>query len=163
MAESRRDEAIAVALELLERDGEAAVTMRAVAARLGIKAPSLYKHFPDKADLETGLVAAGLRGMGAALAGAGDLRAVATAYRAWALDHPHLYLLSTGRPVDRTRLPPGVEAEAAAPWLAVATDPDRARAIWAAAHGLVTLELAGRFPPDADVDAAWEALIAAFA
>jgi hypothetical protein len=39
---------------------------------------------------------------------------------------------------------------------------DRARALWGLAHGLIALELAGRFPPDADVHAAWEAGIAAF-
>jgi hypothetical protein len=39
---------------------------------------------------------------------------------------------------------------------------DRARAVWAFAHGMVGLELSGRFPPDADLDAAWRAGIAAF-
>ena len=38
---------------------------------------------------------------------------------------------------------------------AFAGDRDRARAAWAFAHGMVTLELADRFPPDADVSAAW--------
>jgi hypothetical protein len=36
-----------------------------------------------------------------------------------------------------------------------------ARAAWGMAHGLVMLELNGRFPPDADVDAAWKAGIEA--
>jgi hypothetical protein len=36
------------------------------------------------------------------------------------------------------------------------------RAVWAFAHGMVGLELSGRFPPDADLDAAWPAGIAAF-
>ena len=34
-------------------------------------------------------------------------------------------------------------------------DPDRARAIYAFAHGMVILELDDRFPPGADLDAAW--------
>jgi hypothetical protein len=34
---------------------------------------------------------------------------------------------------------------------------DRARAVWVFAHGMVVLELAERFPPDADLDAAWRA------
>jgi Tetracyclin repressor-like, C-terminal domain len=33
---------------------------------------------------------------------------------------------------------------------------------WASAHGMIMLELNGRFPPDADLDAAWRAGIAAF-
>ena len=38
----------------------------------------------------------------------------------------------------------------------------RARAIWAFAHGMVMLELDHRFPPDADLDAAWRSGITAF-
>jgi hypothetical protein len=38
----------------------------------------------------------------------------------------------------------------------------RARALWAFAHGMVMLELDHRFPADADLDAAWQAGIAAF-
>ena len=40
-------------------------------------------------------------------------------------------------------------------------DEHRARLLWAAAHGLVVLELADRFPPGADLDAAWTELVAA--
>jgi hypothetical protein len=40
-------------------------------------------------------------------------------------------------------------------------DVDLARAAWAAVHGLVVLELADRFPPDADLDAAWAAAVRA--
>lgn len=36
---------------------------------------------------------------------------------------------------------------------------DTARAAWAWAHGLVSLEIAGRFPDGADVDAAWHVLV----
>ena len=38
----------------------------------------------------------------------------------------------------------------------------RARALWVFAHGMVMLELDHRFPPDADLDAAWRAGVAAF-
>jgi len=56
-----------------------------------------------------------------------------------------------------------VEAAASAPLLAaVGGDPEQARALWGFAHGLVDLELAGRFPPDADLAATWAAGIAAF-
>jgi hypothetical protein len=39
-------------------------------------------------------------------------------------------------------------------------DQDRARAVWAFAHGMVSLELAGRFP-GADLSAAWDVGLAA--
>lgn len=42
-------------------------------------------------------------------------------------------------------------------------DHTRARLAWAAAHGLVSLEIAGRFPPGADLDAAWRRLVEALA
>jgi Tetracyclin repressor-like, C-terminal domain len=65
-------------------------------------------------------------------------------------------------PLPREHLPAGVEDRAAAPLLRVAGSRARARAIWAFAHGMVMLELDQRFPADADLDAAWEAGIAAF-
>ena len=46
--------------------------------------------------------------------------------------------------------------------IAAGGDHDRARAAWAFAHGMTILELDGRFPPDADLDGAWSAGIAAF-
>ena len=68
----------------------------------------------------------------------------------------------TAGPLPRERLRPGVEARAAAPIVQVVGDPDRARAVWAFAHGMVILELDGRFPPGADLEAAWGAGLAAF-
>lgn len=163
MAEGRRGELVAAARELLEEEGEAALSMRRLADRLGIRASSIYKHVPDKATLEVALVAEGLAEAGAALASAGPhLGSIARAYRAWALAHPHLYRLMNDRPLPRDRLPSGLEARAAQPLFAALGDQDRARAAWAAAHGLVSLELAGRFPADADVAAAWEAMVSAF-
>jgi hypothetical protein len=37
-----------------------------------------------------------------------------------------------------------------------------ARALWALAHGLVDLELSGRFPPGADLDATWRTALSGF-
>ena len=69
----------------------------------------------------------------------------------------------TERPLQRERLTPGAEARAAAPVLrATGDDPDAARAAWAFAHGMTILELNGRFPPDADLDAAWRRGLDAF-
>ncbi|MDQ1598507.1 MAG: hypothetical protein QOI70_1931 [Microbacteriaceae bacterium] len=156
----RQAEIVDAARELLEAGGPEAVTMRAIAESLGIQAPSLYKHFPDKEALESALVAAGFVEQAEAFVAASrsrnPLTALARAYRSWATAHPHLYLLMTSRPLERDRLPEGVEAAAAAPIVkACGGDADRARAAWAFAHGMTSLELADRFPPDADLDAAW--------
>ena len=164
---TRREQIVSAALDLLAGAGPDGVTMRAVAARIGIKAPSLYKHFPDKDELETALIAEGFRQMAAvfttAVEGSPDpLGSLATAYRRWATEHPHLYRLMTHKPLRRDLLPEGLEASAALPLVrAVGGNPDLTRAAWALAHGLTSLELANRFPPDADIDAAWRTGIAA--
>ena len=135
--------------------------MRAIATELGIRAPSLYKHIADKHELEVALIIDGLTEQAEVFEtvadGADDpIAAIAFVYRSWALAHPHRYRLMTDRPLPRSELPEGLEARAAAPLLAaVDGDPNRARATWAFAHGMVTLELADRFPPGADLDAAW--------
>ena len=163
---ARRDEIIATAKRLLEAHGPEGLTMRAIAAELGIRAPSLYKHVTDKHELEVALIIEDLEeqadAFATAVAGAADpVGAIATTYRSWALAHPHRYRLMTDQPLPRSELPEGLEARAAAPLLAaVDGDTDRARATWAFAHGMVTLELADRFPPDADLDAAWKAGLA---
>jgi len=167
----RASQIVAAARELLEQEGAAALTMRRLAERLGIRAPSLYKHLPGKAALEAAIIATGFEDIAAVLeaalragpsAGSESLAPLAAAYRAFALDHPHLYRLMTDQPLPRDRLPAGVEDQAAAPLLRAVGDPGTARALWAFAHGMIMLELAQRFPPGADVDAAWRAGINAF-
>jgi AcrR family transcriptional regulator len=162
---SRREEILDAAGELLEERGPEALTMREVAARLGIRAPSLYKHVRDKEDIEAGLQERALLDMGTRLAAAGrTLPELAGAYRTWARANPRLYRLVAGAPLHRDRLTPGVEAAAAEPLVrAVGGDEHRARAAWALVHGLVDLELADRFPPGADLDATWRTAVAAFA
>src|SRR2546421_545060 len=67
------------------------------------------------------------------------------------------------RELPRELLTPGVEARAGRTvYEAVGGDVDLARAAWAFAHGMTILELDRRFPPDADLDAAWERGLAAF-
>ena len=159
---NRRDEIIDAAGRLLERDGRDGLTMRAIAAEVGIRAPSLYKHVADKRELEIALLATALEQQAETfervVASSNDsLTGIAAAYRSWALEHPHLYALMNDQPLPRSELPEGLEERAVLPLLdAVGGDRDRARAAWALAHGMVTLELADRFPDDADLSAAWD-------
>jgi AcrR family transcriptional regulator len=170
---ARLTEIVGAARELLESQGPGGLTMRALAEQLGMRAPSLYKHVADKDELEALLIAEALREQGAETHEALDdlparssrktkLAALARAYRAWALSHPHLYRLVTGGVLPRERLPDGLEAWAAQPVVVAAGTEARARATWAFAHGMTILELDGRFPPGADLDAAWREGIAAF-
>jgi AcrR family transcriptional regulator len=161
---SRRDEILDVAVAVLEDEGPDALTMRELAARMGIRAPSLYKHVRDKDDIVAGVQEKALIDMARHLASAGPgLGALADAYRSWARAHPRLYELATRRPLARDRIAPGVESAAAAPIVAAAGgDEHLARALWALAHGLVDLELSDRFPPGADLDATWRTALAGF-
>lgn len=160
---ARGRQLVAEARALLEEGGPGALTMRRLAGRVGIRAPSIYKHVAGRDALEAAVVADGLRefaeaGEEAARDVRDPLGALGRAYRGFARAHPHLYRLMNDRPLPRDRLPEGLEARAGGPLVAaVGGDPDRARAAWAFAHGMVMLELTVRFPPGADLDAAWRA------
>lgn len=158
----RQRDILAAARTLLDREGVDGLTVAALADALGIKAPSLYKHFAGKREIEVQLIADGFAEFARALDAAGPrLTDLGRAYRAFALARPHLYRLMTDRPLPRDELPPGTEERGAAPLTTRIEDRDLARATWAFAHGMVTLELAGRFPESADLDAAWAAGLAA--
>jgi AcrR family transcriptional regulator len=154
----RAREIVDAARTLLEDEGE--VSMRRLAERLGIRAPSIYKHLAGKQALENALISAGFEETAELFEGESDPHALARTYRAFARSNPHLYRLMTERPLDRAGLAPGVEERAAQPIVDVFGE--RARAVWAFAHGMTILELNDRFPPGADLDAAWDQGIAAF-
>jgi AcrR family transcriptional regulator len=165
---ARARQIVAVALDLLEEEGPSALSMRRIADRIGIRAPSIYEHLPDKRTLEAAIISVGFERQAeafeAAVEGARDpLTAIAGAYRSFALAHPHLYRLMTERELHRDLLTPGVEDRAGRTvFEAAGRDRDLARAAWAFAHGMTILELDNRFPPDADLDAAWARGLAAF-
>ncbi|ARC55633.1 putative HTH-type transcriptional regulator [Frondihabitans sp. 762G35] len=154
------------------------VTLAAVAERLGVRMPSLYKHIES---LEGLRVAVGERAktelaaeMAAATVGrAGDdaLLALAHAVRGWARQHPGRYAATVRAPRD------GDTAETAAADSAarVVFDVLRAyglegddavhatRAFRSALHGFVSLEASGGFGLPTDVDASFEWFVRALA
>ncbi len=163
----RARQIVSAGRDLLEAEGAEALTMRRVADVLGIRAPSLYKHLPDKAALEAAIIADGFREAAtlfeAATEGAADpMGALVTAFRTFASEHPHMYRLMTERPLPRERLPPGLEARTAAPLLRLTGSPARARAAWAFIHGMLILELNDRIPSDELTELAWASGVAAF-
>lgn len=152
----RAQQIVEVALELLEEAGPEGVSMRLVAARLGVRAPSLYKQA-----MENAMIAIGLRRQGAfcqqAMQGAEDeLWAVAQAFRRWALDHRHLYELMMAAPLDPGPLVRAAELVAGRALRdAMEGDVVGALTVWSFGHGLVSLELQGRLPQGADVELLW--------
>lgn len=161
---ARVGQLVSAARELLEAEGPETLTMRRLGDAVGIRAASIYKHFPGKRALEVAMIDAGLREMGEVLhrtiADAGSRRAtrpLLAAYRRYALAHPNLYRLATTGPLPRADLTPGLEDWAGEPFFLVTGDPFRAQALWAFAHGMVILELDGRFPEGSDLDRTWAA------
>ena len=81
--------------ELLEAGGLDAVTMVAVAERVGVRAPSLYKRLPDRAALIAAIGAAAFDDLGARLEpySRGEdpavcIRSIASTYRTFARANP---------------------------------------------------------------------------
>ncbi len=157
-----RERISVAAYELLHEKGLAGLSMRALADQLHIKAPSLYKHIADKEEIVADLQARGLEEFGIAIKRAGKSRkAKALAYRQWALENPHLYEITVSIPLLRDRIPAGLEDGLTRMIIEITgKDHEHARAVWALMHGLVDLEIAGRFPRDADLDLTWKRAIA---
>ena len=157
----RAREIATAAEELIDADGVDALSMRRLADRVGIRAPSIYKHFDSKEAVEAAVISAvfeeqAIRYEGIVEDSDRPLLALADVYRDYARRHPHLYRLVTDRTLNRAALVEGVEARSVdAIVRAAGGDRDLARAFWAFAHGMTILELNARFPPDADLDAAW--------
>lgn len=84
--------------ELVDEVGYERLTLAMLASRLNIKAPSLYKHVANLAELRRLVTLAAISELGAALraaalgkSGREALAAVAHAYRHYAADHPGRY------------------------------------------------------------------------
>jgi len=163
---SRADEVLHAARELLEERGHDGLRMRLLADKLGIKAPTLYAHFRNKAAAENALIAVGLLEQSDAAAVAldgtppeDDVETMWAALRAWALRNPALHLLIASRSLDRGD-PAVRDAERPGAEMvlrSVRGDATAAIAFWAFAYGLIGLELNDRVPPGHALDDAWAA------
>lgn len=102
-----RDKVIRTALEHVERSGHESLSLRRLAADLGVTAPALYAHVENKADLLRGVAAAGFRQLGLIFASTEAERAIerlelnALNYISFAADHPELFrVMFMFRPAD---------------------------------------------------------------
>lgn len=166
---NRVAQTVMVARRVLEGEGAGALTVRRLAEEMNIQAPSLYKHFSCKTEVELALIEESMFDIGdvthQALHESGDLSPIAsllTAYRTHCLSHPNLYRLATSGHFPRENLPEGLEAWAGNPWFVVTGDPSLAQALWSFAHGMVILELDDRYPPGSDLESTWRAGTVAF-
>jgi len=163
-------EIMSAARAILETDGLDAVTMQAVADRVGVRAPSLYKRFASRAALLTAVADDVAAELGEAIASSlreadpGDaIRSLAMRFRAFGHSLPGAYRLLFSDRGTGTDPGPGIGSEAAVGLLAlterlVGRDRalDAARFLTAFAHGFVSMELAGAFRLGGDVDKAFD-------
>ncbi len=105
-----REAVVAAAAEIADREGAGALTLAALAAKLGIKPPSLFNHIDGMASLRRELAMLALRELGDSLANSAigksrddAVRALAGAYRNFARRHPGIYAetLAAADPDDR--------------------------------------------------------------
>jgi len=169
-----RERVVADAAALADEVGLEHVTLSAIAKRLGVSGPALYKHVDGLEGLRRDLAVRALGELTARLAeatvgrsGHDALRGLADAYRAYAREHP-------GREAATVRAPEPDDAEHIA-----ASDAalrvlsavlagygvgderlvDAIRMLRAVLHGFATLEAAGGFGLPDSVDASYARMI----
>ncbi len=152
------EQIVAAGAELLEAHGLSGLTMQAVATRVGVRAPSLYKHVADR-DALVGLVAdAAAAELGTRLTACDGLAEMARSLRTWAASRPESFRLvfsGVGSPtVLATASEPVLRASASLAGEHHGLKAARLLTAWAT--GFISMELAGAFQLGGDVDAAFE-------
>ena len=162
------------AVELADEVGLSKLTLAALAKRLGVRQPSLYKHVDGMDALQRDIALRAKHELADALGrvavgrSRGEaITSMSLEYRSWAREHPGRYAA-----VQRAATPGDAEAEAAdRAVVQIVFDVlagyelrdddavDAARALRAALHGFVTLEQAGGFGLPVDVDRSFDRLV----
>jgi AcrR family transcriptional regulator len=164
------DEAERIADEV----GLSRLTLAALAERLCVRQPSLYKHIDGMDALQRGLSIRAKNELAYVLARAavgrerGDaVTSISHAYRTWALKHPGRYTAAQRAPAKGDT----DDIAASQAVVAIATDVlagyqlhdddaiDATRALRSTLHGFITLEAAGGFGLPVDVDRSFDRLV----
>jgi AcrR family transcriptional regulator len=163
---ARRQLITTTARALAQREGWDAVTTRRLAGEIEYSQPVLYKHFAGMEDIVASVAVQGFCELAEALAsartravdGPDAVARVAHAFIGFADDNPVLFDAMFIRPTTlrfaATDTPAELtaafdELRAAVDMVAGGRDSDTlAEVLWAALHGLVTLDRGGRLRPD---------------
>jgi len=97
-----RDRVLAAALEIIDREGVEALSMRRLGSALGRDPMTLYRYAANKAALLDGVAELVLSKLSVDVTDddwVGQLRTVARSYRRLALTHPHVVALLVTRPL----------------------------------------------------------------
>lgn len=169
-----RRRVVAEAATLADAEGAEAVTLAALATRLGVRTPSLYKHIGGLESLRTGLAVVALDDLNSVLgdavagrAGRDALEALGRAYVAYARAHPGRYsfMAHVPDPPDAAHMAAGdrlvgLFAATLRPLGLQGADATHAiRAVRSALHGFCAIEAAGGFRLPLDIDASLERLL----
>ncbi|MGW0323483.1 MULTISPECIES: TetR/AcrR family transcriptional regulator [unclassified Nocardia] len=158
---------VRAAVELLEEDGAADLSLRAAARRAGVSTAAPYRHFADRDALLSAVAAVGFRELAEQLVAASaepstpeDLATIAVAYVRFALARPALFRVMFSDPCDPTS-PERVAATTAIHDYVqaivrriypTADEESLTNAMWALVHGLAFLYLQGKFDAAADAE-----------
>lgn len=171
------DAVVALALEATDDVGTEALTLAEVAARAGVKVPSLYKHIASLDVLRNAVATAATRELAHELrvAAVGVSRTEALgrlchAYRGYALRHPGRYAATQRAPLpgERREAAHAVAAEdvqtvvsATLRGYDISDDQliDATRALRAALHGFCALENGGGFAIPISVDESFARMV----
>ncbi len=157
---------VAAARAVIAARGLDALSLQQVAAAVGIKTPSLYKRFDDRAALlaavQDDVLLELARVLGDAAASGSTpqdgLHAMGRSYRAFAATHARLYPLLFGSsepsPAARAAIAPVMTALIALLGAPLALP--AARTLTAFLHGFVTMELSGNFQMGGSIDDAFD-------
>lgn len=161
---------------LADEVGLPALTLVALADRLGVRMPSLYKHIGGMAALQRDIAVRAKTELAAVLgraavgrAGADALRAMSDAYRAWAIQHPGRYAATIPAPdpddaenVQASNAIVGIALDVLAGFGLSGDDAiDATRTLRASLHGFVSLERTGGFGLPADINHSFDHLVSA--
>jgi AcrR family transcriptional regulator len=150
---------VAAGRDLLDAGGQQGLTMQNVAERVGVRAPSLYKHVGNRAALVAAVAEATIDDLVARLESTdGSLEGLARGYRQFAQSWPEGFRLMLSADA-----PPEALARVTAPVLHASRQLvgerdalEAARLVTAWATGFIEMELIGAFRLGGDVDRAFE-------
>jgi AcrR family transcriptional regulator len=183
--EQLRDEILAAAERILiETNDQTSLSIRAIAAAVGVTPPSIYLHFADRNDLVFAVCERQASQLEQAMADAAEnvadpwerIRRRGRAYLRWGLDNPeHYRILMMSRPdqtperllderlADTAGLAPAAEDLAAAinaGEVAATGDPmEMTKVLWMMIHGMVSLLISKPEFPFGSVDEVYERLL----
>ena len=152
---------LAAARLAVEADGEIGLSLRGLAAAVGVTANAPYRHFPTRASLLVALAAEGFTDLTSRFApfetakGRARMLGCLTAYLHFSRENPGLYRLMFGQSLDPLSCDPALGSKAQACFVALMEavaavtqmkrDDERvgrnAAVIWSLSHGAALLEI----------------------